>query len=156
MEMLFKTINFIIFLAMTAYFTRKPLKNFWVRRSKTIDETISAAKKAYNTAENERIKWDERLKNIAGEINRLKLEMRNEGELERKKMVDQANNYSNQIIKDAKIFTEHETIRAISEIKSLISDLAIDLVIKRLSKETTAKEHQKIAETSMREISTNL
>lgn len=150
--MIFKLINFLIFAGILAYFLRKPAGEFWRDRHKKIKEIALSAETVYKIAFEEEKDWNGKSKDIDREISELTQELKKEGEMERARIVKQARYYAEQLKKDAHAFCEYETELAIAEIKKFTVETAVELVTKRLLKETTDEEHAKIANSALKEI----
>lgn len=152
----FKIINFLIFISLLTVFCRRPLRRFLWARAERISGSIHHAKKAFDAAQSEEKKWNNAVKNEAADKINLIEEFKKEALFEKEKILKQAHNYSELLKKNAAVAAEQEGVKTIAEIKRSIINSAIGLVIKRLSKEMTDKDHSSSIDAAIDRISSNL
>lgn len=154
--MIFKTINFIIFIGILVYFLKEPLKKFWLSRRISILSEIEAAASAHKAAKNGFEAWQKKRGELDKETTALKGELKKQAEIERAKILEQAKIYADRLVKDAKKSIENETTRTQSALKNAAIEMAVDAASLRLLKGTTREEHTKIIQRSVKEVQVSL
>ncbi len=125
-DLVYPWINFIILLTLLIYFLRKPAKDFFLARSKKVAQEIEQSAHEKHEAESQYLNYDRRLKNIEGEMDKLLQAMKQEGELARSKIVQEAQDaakrmtettqwIANQEIRKAKLALKEKAVQIISE-----------------------------------------
>lgn len=154
--MIFKIINFAVFLGLLIFFAKKPVKDYLSLRYRLIKETVDLARSAHDTAKKEELVWSERLLGLKNEINNLIENYKQEGEAEKKYIVDQAEKYAIQLKVDSERFAEQETTRAISEIKKFIAFALVELAKKKIVESMSSEDQLAAARKSTIDIEASL
>lgn len=142
--MIFKLVNFIIFAGVLVYFLKKPAGEFWSLRHFSIGAAIDAAKRANDAALAEGNKWNARMAGADAEERSLIEDLKKEGKLEQRKMVEDARKYAERLKRDAARLIEQATQHAVAELKKFIINKAIDAATRRLASETSKSDHEMI------------
>jgi F-type H+-transporting ATPase subunit b len=133
------TVNFIILLAVLAYFLKDPIRNFLIERRGIIGNEIEEAQKTIALAKKRYEEYVERMKKIEDEIKFLKETIRKEGEIEREEILKQAEVASQKIREEVWETIRLQATRAKQEIQSEVVSLAVGLaesIIKQNLKES--------------------
>ncbi len=135
MALIFKLINFVIFVGLLAYFLRKPIAAFWLDRQKSHSDTITTAKNSYENIKAEELSLAERLKGLPSEIKAITDEIKTEGELERLRIVEQSKRYATQIEENAMLTANYEKGVAVQKLKAFIGTEALELAKAEIMKD---------------------
>lgn len=146
--MIFKLVNFLIFAGVLAYFLKKPIKDFWAERHSGIDSLIKSSRTTYEKLSNEESSWMQKIKNIDKEISLLLEELKKEGRIEAKKIIEDAKKYALRLSSDCNRAIQYETDLSLKEIRKKVVDLAILEAAKRIATESTPAEQLKITESA--------
>lgn len=125
-DLVYPWINFTILLTLLIYFLRKPAKDFFLARSKKVAQEIEQSAHEKHEAESQYLNQDRRLKNIESEMDKLVQSMKQEGDLARSKIIQEAQDaakriaetaqwIANQEIRKAKLALKEKTVQIISE-----------------------------------------
>src|SRR6185369_4852781 len=106
--LIFRSINFIIFVAILVLLLRKPIAGFLVSRRKVVEDVIKASAERKAWAEQMYADYDRRLQNIGKEIDALKSSLKKEGEEESKKLIEQAKSLAESLRKEAGMMADAE------------------------------------------------
>ena len=90
MAVVFHAINFTILVGLLFYFLRKPAKEFFASRSSQIRGNIDEAKIRKEEAAKKYAEYEQRLKSIEQEMQGLITGLQQDGELERKRLIETA------------------------------------------------------------------
>lgn len=154
LSVIYKLVNFAIFAGIIIYFVRRPVTEFFRKRSSEIGKAVSDAEDMHANVLQEEKLWNERMTGMASEIDHLTKEIRTEGELERLRIIEQARRYAAQAKQNAVISIGFEKSRAIDRLKRTVLSEAVDIATERLSKETTEEESLELAFRAAKEIDT--
>lgn len=120
-------INFILFVGGLFYFLRAPVKKFWMTRSRTIQSHIEEALRLEREAQEKMRGIEERLAHIHQEADALIRSLDERGELEKKQMIQEAENLSKRFKQDADLIADHEIRKARETLKTQAARLSIEL-----------------------------
>ncbi|MGH7791188.1 MAG: F0F1 ATP synthase subunit B [Thermodesulfobacteriota bacterium] len=132
-------VNFVILVAVLAYFLKEPIRNFLIERRGIIGNEIEEAKKAIDEAKKRYEEYAEKMRKMGEEIKSLSETIRKEGQVEREEILRQAEVTSQRIREEARETIKLETAKARREIQSEVVSLAIGLaesIIKQNLEET--------------------
>ncbi len=90
MSLVYWGINFLILVGGLAFFLRKPVKEFFASRSTLIRKNIEEATQRRANAEQKYAEYEARLKSIEKEMQELIATLKKDGELEKRRLVEQA------------------------------------------------------------------
>ncbi|MBW1973496.1 MAG: F0F1 ATP synthase subunit B [Deltaproteobacteria bacterium] len=141
-EMVFKIINFIILVGILAYFMRKPVKKALKERKENIEIALEEAKRAKEDAERKYQEYEERIKEVDREIEEIKRSAKEEGEMEKERIIAQANDMAKKLKKQAEWMSEQELKQAKAKIRKEVTQATIELAEKLLV-QNISKEDQK-------------
>lgn len=153
---LWATIAFLTVLFLLAKFAWKPILNSIKAREDSIEEALNAAAEA-----------EKKMEELYASNEKLMAEARQEREEivktareAKDKMIEEAkvkaNEEGNKIIKNAQATIQSEKAKAISELKSLVAELSVEIAEKILKEELTSSEKQnKLIESAMKDANLN-
>lgn len=119
-------LNFSILVGLLFFFLRKPVIAFFQSRSELLNQEINANRILFDQikAENDQLK--QKIASLEAETAELIGSFQKSGELEKKKIIEEAQAYADQIKGDAKKIADTEIARAYSELKDMVVDLSIE------------------------------
>ena len=146
-DVTYQAVNLTILLLVLVYYLKQPVKNFLIERRGIIGNEIDDAQKAIAEARKIHAEYEEKLKHLYAEIKSLKDSIREQGELERKEILRQAEIASEKIRAEAKESLELESARARRAIQSQAITLAIDIAENLIKQNLSASDKYKMIET---------
>ena len=139
MAVVFHAINFAILVGLLFYFLRKPVKEFFASRSTLIRSNIDEAKSRKTEASQKYAQYEERLKSIEQEMQGLIQGLKQDGELERKRLLETAEHQAQALKSNSERMLQQELRKAKEDLKreavGLAGQLAEELIRQNLSPE---------------------
>lgn len=136
-NLLFAIINIIVLFLLLRKFLIKPVRNIMEKRDEMIRSGLENARKSQSDAELMKQEYEEKLKN-AGDISAgIISDAKKEAEARSKNILDEANAKADNILSSARENAETAKIKAVSEAKEQIADLAAEMASKLV---TTSKD----------------
>lgn len=126
-------LNFFILMAVIIKFGRKPIRDFLVNHGSEINETVNTTLDNLKNAEAEYQDKIERLKGLRDKINELTNMNQEQANLARKRIINEAEAVSDQIIAEAKISAEVEIRNTTAKVKTEMIEMAYVEAEKRLA-----------------------
>lgn len=141
-----KFINFAIFAIGLIVLLKKPVADFWAKRTNDLKTEIEDAKRLRAEAQARHRELEARWSRIAGEVNGLAKSLKEEGEAERVKMVQDAQALSVRMKSDSEKIVEQEVRRAKEILKAQAVQLAMELADRLIRENIRLEDQQKMAE----------
>ncbi|HKY63882.1 MAG TPA: ATP synthase F0 subunit B [bacterium] len=139
MAVVYHAINFAILISVLFYFLRKPVKEFFASRSTLIRSHIDEAKQLKNEAAKKYSEYEQRLKSIEQEMQGLIVSLKQDGELERKRLLETAEQQAQTLRTNSERMLQQELRKAKEDLKreavGLAGQLAEDLIRQNLTPE---------------------
>lgn len=136
-NLLFAIINIIVLFLLLRKFLIKPVRNIMEKRDEMIRSGLENARKSQSDAELMKQEYEEKLKN-AGDISAgIISDAKKEAEARSKNILEEANAKADNILNSARENAETAKIKAVSEAKEQIADLAAEMARKLV---TTSKD----------------
>lgn len=136
-NLLFAIINIIVLFLLLRKFLIKPVRNIMEKRDEMIRSGLENARKSQSDAELMKQEYEEKLKN-AGDISAgIISDAKKEAAARSKNILDEANAKADNILSSARENAETAKIKAVSEAKEQIADLAAEMARKLV---TTSKD----------------
>jgi F-type H+-transporting ATPase subunit b len=148
-EYMWKIINFLVLVAVLYKFARKPLVDFFKKRTETIEKTLNEAKEAKEAALKALHEVETRLKAKDAEIEAILATAKKSGEHERDKIIEESARLKEKILEQAKTNIEFELKHAKEAIKAEAVELAMELAEKKLREKLTKEEQEKLLDESL-------
>lgn len=145
-DVTYQAVNLTILLLVLVYYLKQPVKNFLIERRGIIGNEIDDAQKAIAGAKKIHAEYEEKLKHLDAEIKSLKESIKEQGELERKEILRQAEIASEKIRAEAKESLELESARARRAIQSQAITLAITIAEDLIKQNLSASDKDKMIE----------
>ncbi len=151
-DLTWRTVNFLVFAAVLIKLVAKPAKSFFAKRSTEMAETLEdlEAKKA---AAAEALKEAEaRLAEVAKEREQIIQQYRAEGEMEKSKILDKANQVAERIREMAALSIQQEIKKAAQSLKEEVVDLATQMATDAIKEKATYADQQGLVEEYLKKV----
>ena len=143
-EVIWQVIAFAFLLFFLAKMLKKPLGSFLVKRKEGIRTSLDQASQKKNEAQRLLGEWEKKLESLSREIQDLHGTIRQEGEEERKRIVERAQEEGERIRKQAQIIAEHEVKKARVALKKEMVDLSLELAEKLLKEALQPQDQERL------------
>jgi F-type H+-transporting ATPase subunit b len=151
-DLLWRTVNFVVFAAILIKLAAKPAKKFFAQRSQDVATTLEdleakeiAAAAAVKAAET-------RLAEVAKERETIIRQYMAEGEMERAKILDKANLVAERIKQMAAMTIQQETNKAAQHLKQEIVGLATQMATDMIKEKATYADQQGLVEEYLKKV----
>jgi F-type H+-transporting ATPase subunit b len=151
-DMIWRTVNFVVFAAILIKLAAKPAKNFFAQRSQDVATTLEdmAAQQAASEAA---VKAAEaRLAAVAKEREKVIQQFVAEGEMEKAKILDKANLVAARIKEMAVMTIEQETKKAAQGLKEEVVGLATQMATDMIKEKATYADQQGLVEEYLKKV----
>jgi F-type H+-transporting ATPase subunit b len=151
-DLIWRTVNFVVFAAILIKLVAKPAKNFFAQRSQDVATTLEELE-AKQAASEAAVKAAEaRLAEVAKEREKVIQQYMAEGEMEKAKILDKANLVAARI-KDMAVFTiEQETKKAAQSLKEEVVGLATQMATDMIKEKATYADQQGLVEEYLKKV----
>lgn len=151
-DYIWKIINFLILVVLLFKFAKKPMQNFFQKRTELIERTLNEAKEARVASQKALQEVEARLKAKDAEIEAILAAAKKSGEQERDAIIAESERLKAKIMDQAKTNIEFELKQAKEAIKAEAVELAMELAEKKLKERLTKEEQEKLLEDSLAKI----
>jgi F-type H+-transporting ATPase subunit b len=151
-DYIWKIINFLILFILLFKFAKKPMQNFFQKRTELIEKTLNEAKEAKAVSLKALQAVETRLKAKDAEIEVILAASKKSGELERDSIIAESDRLKAKILEQAKTNIQYELKHAKEAIKAEAVELAMELAEKKLKEKLTKEEQEKLFEDSLMKI----
>lgn len=141
-----RTVNLLILFGIIYYFTREPLKNFFLNRRADIQREIRESRQAQEEAEKKLASIEERLKNLDSELATMRAEAEREAALERRRILEEAERDAEKILNRARREITALTRAAQKKLKEHAAQLSVELAEEQIRKEMTEKDEDRVVD----------
>jgi F-type H+-transporting ATPase subunit b len=151
-DLLWRTVNFVVFAAILVKLVAKPAKNFFAKRTQDVATSLEemAAKQAEFEAA---VKAAEaRLAEVAKERQKVIQQYMAEGEMEKAKILDKANLVAARIKEMAAFTIEQETKKAAQGLKEEVVGLATQMATDMIKEKATYADQQGLVEEYLQKV----
>ena len=143
--MVWRIVNFaILALALFLMLRYLKVKDFFADRKKSIRTELEEAKKAKEEAEKKVKEFELKFSFLGKRIEEIYQEIREEGEIEKKRIIEEAVKISDRIQEQARLAAEQEIKKAMEEIKGEIAKVAVEMAEEILRGELSAADHERL------------
>jgi F-type H+-transporting ATPase subunit b len=151
-DLLWRTVNFVVFAGILIYLVAKPAKNFFAKR--TQDVATSLEEMAAKQAEFEAAvaAAEARLAAVAKERQGVIQQFIAEGEMEKAKILDKANLVAARIKEMAAFTIEQETKKAAQSLKEEVVGLATQMATDMIKEKATYADQQGLVEEYLKKV----
>ena len=151
-ELLWRTVNFVVFAAILIKLVAKPAKKFFAQRSQDVATTLEdlAAQQAASEAA---VKAAEtRLHEVAKERQKVIQQFIAEGEMEKAKILDKANQVAARLKEMAVMTIQQETKKAAQGLKEEVVGLATQMATDMIKEKATYADQQGLVEEYLKKV----
>jgi F-type H+-transporting ATPase subunit b len=141
-DWLWPVVNFGILAFILVHFGRKPVREFFKKRTEMIEESLKESREAKELARKSLDEVQERLKNTDTEIEKMLEAARKSGEKEKEAIIAEGVKIKERILEQAKSSIEFELQRAKEKIKSDAALLALEMAEKQIKEQLGQKEQK--------------
>jgi len=138
---IWQIVSFVLLLILLARFVKKPLTSFLSHRQEEIQSAMDHSARKKEEAGAHLAEWQKKVDSLNQEVKELHQRIRDEGEAERKKIVNRAQEESERIHKQAGVIAGQELIKARAVLKKEMVDLSVELA-EKLLKDTMRPQDQ--------------
>jgi F-type H+-transporting ATPase subunit b len=151
-ELLWRTVNFVVFAAILIKLVAKPAKKFFAQRSQDVATTLSdlAAQQAASEAAVQAA--EARLAEVAKERQKVIQQFMAEGEMEKAKILDKANQVAARLKEMAVMTIEQETKKAAQGLKEEVVGLATQMATDMIKEKATYADQQGLVEEYLKKV----
>jgi F-type H+-transporting ATPase subunit b len=151
-DLLWRTVNFVVFAGILIYLVAKPAKNFFAKRTQDVARSLEemAAKQAEFEAAVAAA--EARLAAVAKERQGVIQQFIAEGEMEKAKILDKANQVAARIKEMAAFTIEQETKKAAQSLKEEIVGLATQMATDMIKEKATYADQQGLVEEYLKKV----
>lgn len=140
----FRVVNFLIFAAILYFAAAKPIRNFLNGRIEGIRKELEEAEKSKEDAEKKLNDYMNRLAGLESEIQEIQDTLVKEGEVERERIIEAAQEAAEKIKQQALFSANQEMKKAIASIREEVADAAVALAEKMLVKDLKKEDQKKL------------
>jgi len=141
-DLIYRSINFIIFFGVIFYLLRKPLKQVLGDRRDSIQKELQDLEAKKEEAIREFQALEKRISNIKEERETILAEFKVEGEKEKQKIIDNAQKTASRIVDQAQITIQQEIQKAGQSLKQEMSETAVRMAEELLKKNITENDQK--------------
>jgi F-type H+-transporting ATPase subunit b len=147
-------LNFGLLVFIVVKFGRKPLRDALVKRKETIVRELEDAKRLREAAEKRLAEYEAKLGKIHEDLERVRRDFREQGELDKQRIVAEAKERRDRMKRDAEVLLSQEVKQMRQELVVEVVQKATKLATELLGKEMTLGDHDRFAEMFLNELRT--
>ncbi|MFQ6069000.1 MAG: hypothetical protein ACE5LC_00585 [Candidatus Aminicenantales bacterium] len=144
MQLIGKTINFLILFGGLSYLLYKPVRSYLEKRTAELERQQQEAEDERKEAEKMLEELKKRLETIGQEVEKIKKEAEVEAEEERKKIMNQAKKEAERIKTLAQSQVETYLASGIRELKLYTAQIAVEMAQRRIKMRITPQAHSRL------------
>ena len=151
-DLLWRTVNFVVFAGILIYLVAKPAKNFFAQRTQDVAtglEEMAAKQAEFEAAV---AAAEARLAAVAKERQGVIQQFIAEGEMEKAKILDKANQVAARIKEMAAFTIEQETKKAAQSLKEEVVGLATQMATDMIKEKATYADQQGLVEEYLKKV----
>src|SRR4051794_31620045 len=135
-DLMWRCIDFAVLVAILAWGIKKAdLKGTLAVRRSTIERQLQEAVAAKELAEAKFKEYSDKLARANGEIEAMSLNMKREGELEKERIIAEAQTTAARILEQAETVANQEVLKARAELRAEAAKLAVELAEQKIKAE---------------------
>ena len=151
-ELLWRTVNFVVFAAILIYLLAKPAKKFFAQRSQDVANNLEEMAARQAEFEAAVAAAEARLAEVAKEREKVIQQFMAEGEMEKAKILDKANLVAARIKEMAAFTIEQETKKAAQSLKEEVVGLATQMATDMIKEKATYADQQGLVEEYLKKV----
>jgi F-type H+-transporting ATPase subunit b len=142
LDLLYRSINFIIFFGVLFFLLKKPLKQALADRRDSIQQELQDLEAKRDEANREFQALEKRISNIKEEREVILAEYKAEAEKEKQKIIDNAEKTASRIIDQSQITIQQEIRKANQALRQEMSEMAVRMAEELLKKNITENDQK--------------
>ncbi len=142
LDLLYRSINFIIFFVVLFILLRKPLKQALANRRGSIKAELEELEARKEQAKKEYQALEKRIANIKEEREVILAEFKAEGEKEQKKIIDNAQKVASRIVEQAQATIQQEIQKANLVLRQDLAEMAVQMAEEIIKKNITENDQK--------------
>lgn len=143
-QILISLLNLLILFLLLKKFLYKPVKKAMLKRKQEIDSQYDKAQSAKDDAEKDKLLWQQKLESANSEAENLIKNASFNADKHTEKVLADAKDRADAIIRQAKSEAELEKKKATADIKKEIIEVSSELAQKMLSREINTDDHKEL------------
>jgi F-type H+-transporting ATPase subunit b len=143
-EVFWQLISFVLMVVLLARFLKKPLRSFLGQRQEAIKNSFEEAARKEHESQTQHQDWERKLGLMSQEIADLHQRISQEGEAERKRILEHALEEGDRIRKQAQVAAEQEVKKARAALRKEMVDLSVELAEKILQEATQPQDQERL------------
>jgi F-type H+-transporting ATPase subunit b len=147
-----QVLNFGLLVFIVVKFGKKPLRDALVKRKDNIVRELEEAQRLHEAAEKRLAQYEAKLDKIQEDLERIRGEFREQGELEKQRILTEARERRDRMKRDAEVLLSQEVKQMRQELVVEVVREATQLATELLSKEMTLGDHDRFAEGFLAEL----
>jgi F-type H+-transporting ATPase subunit b len=151
-ELLWRTVNFVVFAAILIKLVSKPAKKFLGQRSEEVATTLEELEAKKAALESAVQAAEARLEAVAQEREKVIDQFIAEGEMEKSKILDKANQVAERIREMAAFTIQQETRKAAQDLKEEVVGLATQMATDMIKEKATNADQQGLVEEYLKKV----
>jgi F-type H+-transporting ATPase subunit b len=151
-DMIWRTVNFVVFAGILIKLVAKPAKNFFGKRSQDVAQSLEDLEAKRAAAQAAVKEAEARLAEVAKERESIIQQYLAEGQNEKAKILDKANAVAERIKEMARVSIEQETKKAAQSLKEEVVDQATQLATDLIKKKATSADQQGLVEEYLKKV----
>lgn len=144
MAEIYSWINFTIFVSLLFYFLRAPLRDFLGVRKESVRRELHEVARERLDVETHFKEYRKKIAEAAAEIEALKKDLKEEGELEKKSLIQKGKKFAEKIKADSFRIGEQELERAKLRLKEKTFLLAIDMAKQKIQSSIVPSDQERL------------
>ena len=154
-DWLWPVINFAVLVFILVKFGRKPMKEYFIKRTEIIEKSLKEAGEAKELAKKALSDVQERLKGMDEEINKILESAKRAGENDKEALIAQGASLKNKILEQTRVNIRYELQNAKKAIKSEAALMALELAEKQIKERLGGKEQERLIEENIKKFAGN-
>jgi F-type H+-transporting ATPase subunit b len=151
-DLIWRTVNFVVFAAILIKLVAKPAKNFFSQRSEDVATTLEDLEAKQAAAAAAVAAAEARLAEVAKEREKIIQQYMAEGEMEKAKILDKANLVAERLKEMATLTIEQETKKAAQNLKEEVVGLATQMATDMIKEKATSADQQGLVEEYLKKV----
>jgi F-type H+-transporting ATPase subunit b len=151
-DMIWRTVNFVVFAGILIKLLTRPAKEFFAKRSQDIAQNLDELEAQKAAAVQALKEAEARLAQVAAEREKLIAQYVAEGEIEKAKILEKANLAAQRIKEMASLTIEQEIKKGAQELKQEVANLATQMAEDLLREKITYADHQQLVEEYLKKV----
>lgn len=151
-ELLWRTVNFVIFAAVLIKLAAKPVKKLFAQRSEEVATTLEELEAKQAEADKAIEAAESRLAEVAQEREKIIQQYMAEGELEKAKILEKANLVAERIKEMAALTIQQETKKASQNLREEVVGVATQMATDMIKKKATPADQQGLVEEYLKKV----